>query len=77
MAFIFEPIIMAIKMKMRMDAPLSDTKKDKDGRPLPLVPFFLKGNFKPVLKESQYKVTKIVGQIPKDINGTFIKNGPN
>jgi len=33
MAFIFEPIMMAIKLKMKFDPPMSETKKDKDGRP--------------------------------------------
>ena len=78
MSLMFEPIIFIIKWKMRMDQPLSKTKKDKDGRPLPLVPFFLKGNFKPMLVESAYKVVDITeGKVPNDISGTFLKNGPN
>lgn len=57
---------------------MSKTQKDEDGNPAPLVPFFLKGNFKPVKEESQYKVVRITeGTVPKDINGTFLKNGPN
>lgn len=57
---------------------MSKTKKDANGKPLPLVPFFQRGNYLPVREETQYKAVKIVqGKIPTDINGTFIKNGPN
>ena len=78
MSLIFEPIMFIVKRKLRMNPPLSETKKDKDGRPLPLVPFFYKGNFKPILTESAYKVVDIAeGKVPNDIRGTLLKNGPN
>ena len=63
---------------MRQNPPLSEMKKYKDGRPMPLVPFFLKGNFKPIQIESAYKVVNVIeGKVPKDIRGTFLKNGAN
>lgn len=57
---------------------MSKTKKDEEGNPLPLVPFFLRGNYAPVEHEASYKVLNIVeGKVPTDINGTFLKNGSN
>lgn len=47
-------------------------------KPLDFVPFFRKGNFLPVKSETQYQVDEISqGSIPKDISGTYLKNGPN
>lgn len=38
----------------------------------------LKGNFKPVNEESSYEVAKILeGAVPTDINGVYLRNGPN
>lgn len=57
---------------------MSQDRKDKDGNPLPAEPFFLKGNFASVDHEVSYKVLKISeGVVPKDLNGTFLRNGPN
>lgn len=53
-------------------------KETKDGQKEPLVPFMNRGNFRPVKHEQSYQVKGIeFGQVPKDINGTFLKNGPN
>lgn len=57
---------------------MSKDRKDKDGNPVPAVPFFMRGNFAPVKDEVKYRVVKILeGKVPTDINGTFIRNGPN
>ena len=38
----------------------------------------MRGNFAPVKDEIQYPADNIVeGKLPTDINGTFLKNGPN
>jgi len=43
-----------------------------------LVPFSMRGNFKSVDSELMYNPTEVLkGRIPTDINGTFLKNGPN
>ena len=42
--------------------------------------YALKGNFAPIDKELQYEIEKTMikeGAIPKDINGVFLRNGPN
>lgn len=78
MSFIFEPLIKYIRWKLRKIVPMSKDRKDKDGNPLPVIPFFMKGNFAPVKDEMQYKIVKILeGKVPTDLNGTFIRNGPN
>lgn len=57
---------------------MSKTKKDKDGKPLPLVPFFLRGNFRPLSQESSYSVNRIThGSVPTDLNGTWLYNTAN
>lgn len=57
---------------------MSKDRKDKDGNPLEVVPFFLRGNFAPVDQEVSYKILNITeGDVPRDINGTFLRNGPN
>lgn len=38
---------------------------------------FLKGNFAPTALESSEACTEIVGKIPTDIEGSFLRNGPN
>ena len=52
MSIIFEPILFYIKRKLWTNRPMSKTRKDKDGNALPLIPFFKKGNFAPIQKES-------------------------
>jgi hypothetical protein len=38
----------------------------------------LNGNFAPVDKEMNYKMTKILeGNVPNDISGYYLRNGPN
>lgn len=38
----------------------------------------LKGNFAPVKDESSYEIVKILeGAVPEDINGVYLRNGPN
>lgn len=57
---------------------MSNDRKDKDGNPLEVVPFFLRGNFAPVDQEVSYKILNISeGDVPRDLNGTFLRNGPN
>ncbi len=38
---------------------------------------FLKGNFAPVHEEGNWNDLKIVGAIPEELNGLFVRNGPN
>jgi carotenoid cleavage dioxygenase-like enzyme len=54
---------------------MSAAKKGKmAGKPNPI----LQGNFAPLDKENSYEVGQIIsGQVPKDINGVYIRNGPN
>ena len=78
LAFIFEPIFGIIRNKLRKSALANVKDKDKNGNPLPAVPFFFRGNFAPTSHEVSYKVLNISeGDIPLDINGTFLRNGPN
>lgn len=50
----------------------------KNGIEEPLVPFCDRGNFAPVKHEIQYKVENIIyGKVPTDLNGSYVKNGPN
>lgn len=75
---IFEPIFGTIRHKLRKSALASENKKDKNGNPLPVVPFFFRGNFAPTNDEVSYKILNISeGKIPSDLNGTFLRNGPN
>ena len=42
--------------------------------------FALRGNYKPVTKDLTHHITPkmiLVGAIPNDINGVFLRNGPN
>lgn len=57
---------------------LINAKAKKTAKVIDFVPFFRKGNYLPVKKETQYKVEKFsFGAVPKDISGTYLKNGPN
>jgi len=38
---------------------------------------FLQGNFAPVRDESAFDDLEVVGAIPRELNGTFYRNGPN
>lgn len=38
---------------------------------------FLKGNFSPVDREEQLPITQVIGEIPKDLAGSFLRIGPN
>ena len=38
---------------------------------------YLTGNFAPVLNEHKYQCKEIIGTIPADLNGFFLRNGPN
>ena len=38
---------------------------------------YLKGNFAPVAGETTYTDLQVVGEIPADLNGRFLRNGPN
>jgi carotenoid cleavage dioxygenase-like enzyme len=38
---------------------------------------FLEGNFGPVLEEHDEKLTEVVGEIPQDLAGNFLRVGPN
>ena len=65
--FFFSRITAVIRAKAK------SSKKE-----ISFVPFFKKGNYLPVSQELQYEISKISeGSVPKDINGTFLKNGPN
>jgi carotenoid cleavage dioxygenase-like enzyme len=38
---------------------------------------FLEGNFAPVTGEDDFTALRVTGEIPKDLAGTFYRNGPN
>ena len=40
-------------------------------------PFWLAGNFAPVSEERSHDDLKVTGEIPKDLNGLYIRNGAN
>jgi len=38
---------------------------------------FLQGNFGPIGSEDDYTDLRVIGEIPRDLNGTYYRNGPN
>ncbi|WP_425989947.1 carotenoid oxygenase family protein [Afipia sp. DC4300-2b1] len=38
---------------------------------------FLLGGFAPVEQESDCQQLKVIGEIPAQLRGTFVRNGPN
>src|SRR5262249_51155377 len=38
---------------------------------------FLRGNFGPFREEGFTENLQVIGEIPRDLNGTFFRNGPN
>jgi carotenoid cleavage dioxygenase len=38
---------------------------------------FLQGNFGPIRSEDDFAELKVVGEIPRELNGTYYRNGPN
>ena len=53
-------------------------KLNKIGAKADVLPFCERGNFLPVSHELSYSIKDILhGQVPSDITGTFLKNGPN
>jgi carotenoid cleavage dioxygenase len=38
---------------------------------------FLQGNFGPIHSEDDFADLKVVGEIPRELNGTYYRNGPN
>ena len=38
---------------------------------------FLQGNFGPIAREDDYTDLRVVGEIPRELNGTYYRNGPN
>ncbi len=38
---------------------------------------YLAGNFSPIDKEIDIDLTEVIGEIPKDLSGAFLRNGPN
>ncbi|MCS6977271.1 MAG: carotenoid oxygenase family protein [Gemmatales bacterium] len=39
--------------------------------------YFLQGNFAPVSEEVTETELKVIGQVPKELHGVFVRNGPN
>lgn len=40
--------------------------------------FFTSGNFAPINKEQSYELTNLIkGDLPADLSGVYLKNGPN
>lgn len=44
---------------------------------IPEVPLFLSGNYAPVMRETSAADLVIRGELPRDLNGTLYRNGPN
>ena len=40
-------------------------------------PFWMKGNFAPVTEEMTETKLKVTGEIPKELNGRYFRNGAN
>ena len=38
---------------------------------------FLRGNFAPWREENVHEGLQVIGEIPRDLNGTFFRAGPN
>ena len=38
---------------------------------------FLQGNFGPIHSEDDYADLRVIGEIPRELNGTYYRNGPN
>lgn len=38
---------------------------------------FLEGNFAPVREEMTSDPLKVIGELPTDLSGMFVRNGPN
>lgn len=38
---------------------------------------FLRGNFAPIHDESDYGELTVKGKIPEELNGVYMRNGPN
>lgn len=43
----------------------------------PDVPPYLSGNYAPISTESTYRDLHVIGEIPRDLAGTFVRNGSN
>ncbi|MFM7369516.1 MAG: carotenoid oxygenase family protein, partial [Sphaerospermopsis kisseleviana] len=42
-----------------------------------LVNAYLDGNFAPVSQEITAETLKVIGELPPDLSGMFVRNGPN
>jgi carotenoid cleavage dioxygenase len=49
----------------------------KDAQPKPAKNTFLEENFAPVFEEVTARSLEVIGEIPKDLRGLFVRNGPN
>lgn len=54
-----------------MSEPSRKTERESDVNP------FLRGNFGPWRSEDVFDDLKVIGEIPRDLNGTFFRAGPN
>src|SRR5882672_9937682 len=55
-----------------MNAPANIPKNDNERRNR-----YLSGNFAPVRSEDDFPDLKITGTIPKELSGSYFRNGPN
>ena len=67
---LFKPLDVYLKSKLKSEVKAAG----KNTKPNPI----LTGNFGPIKNEQSYEVTNIVeGNVPKDISGVYLRNGPN
>ncbi len=52
------------------------TRSESAPRP-PAVPFWLRGHFAPVADEATAHDLPVVGELPRGLEGTYLRNGPN
>ena len=43
----------------------------------PTTPWWLQGNYAPIHSEMRREDLEVIGEIPAELNGTYLRNGPN
>ena len=56
---------------MMKDEGMSDIELNQDANP------YMQGNFRPVQEEVTEFELEVVGEIPKELSGRYLRNGPN
>ena len=59
---LFQPFAHVIEAELRVDVAAQHQPR---------------GNWRPVQHEHSYEITQVSGKVPEDLNGVFLRNGPN